>query len=137
MKTRRLNLLISTMGFLAHSRTEKLLSIWMDALRVPSHALAPLDAPFSEEEVWATIKCLPSDKALGPDDFTGRFYESCWPIIKTEVMAAMSCVGARKFRNMEGLNLSFITLLPKLQPTRCVFRPISLVHSFAKLVTKV
>jgi hypothetical protein len=40
---------------------------------------------------------------------------------------------------MGGLNSAFITLLPKLQPARCVkdFRPISLVHSFAKLVTKV
>jgi hypothetical protein len=115
------------------------ITIDLDALGVPSHALAPLDAPFSEEEVWATIKCLPSDKAPGPDDFTGRFYKSCWPIIKTEVMAAMSCVWAWKFRNMGGLNSAFITLLPKLQPARCVkdFRRISLVHSFAKLVTKV
>jgi hypothetical protein len=97
-------------------------------------AISPLS-----EEVWATIKCLPSDKAPGPDGFTGRFCKSCWSIIKNEVMAAMSCVWARKFRNMGGLNSAFITLLPKLQPARCVkdFRPISLVHSFAKLVTKV
>jgi hypothetical protein len=106
---------------------------------VPSHDLAQLDAPFSEEEVWATIKCLPSDKASGPDGFTGRFYKSCWPIIKNEVMAAMSCVWARKFRNMGGLNSAFITLLPKVHPARCVndFRPIGLVDSFTKLVTKV
>jgi hypothetical protein len=40
---------------------------------VPSFELLGLDAPFTEE-VWATIKALPSDKALGPDGLTGRFY---------------------------------------------------------------
>jgi hypothetical protein len=78
--------------------------IHLDALGVPSHELTQLDAPFSEEEVWETIKRLPSDKAPGSDDFTGRFYKSCWPIIKTELMAAISCIWARKFRNMGGLN---------------------------------
>jgi hypothetical protein len=86
-----------------------------------------------------TIKCLPSAKAPGPDGFTGRFHKSCWPIIKNEVMEEMPCVWAPKFRNMGGLNSIFITLLPKLQPVRCVkdFRPINLVRSVAKLVTKV
>jgi hypothetical protein len=33
--------------------------------------LTDLDAPFSEKEVWETIKQLPSDKAPGLDGFTG------------------------------------------------------------------
>jgi hypothetical protein len=113
-------------------------TIDLEALGVPSHELANLDAPFSEDEVWETIKRLPSDKAPGSDGFTGRFYKTCWPIIKTDVMAAISCVWARKFRNLRPLNSAFITLLPKLQPAQGVkdYRPISLVHSFAKLVTK-
>jgi hypothetical protein len=41
-----------------------------------------LDSPFTEEEVWATIKGLPTDKAPGSDGLTGRFYKSWWPIIK-------------------------------------------------------
>jgi hypothetical protein len=85
----------------------------LDALGVPSHDLAQLDTPFSEGDVWETIKHLPSNKALGPDGFTGRFYKSCWPIIKTELMAAISCICARKFRNMGGLNSGFITLFLK------------------------
>jgi hypothetical protein len=67
-------------------------TIDLEALGVPSPELANLDAPFSEEEVWETIKHLPSDKASRPDGFTGRFYKTCWPIIKTDVMAAISCV---------------------------------------------
>jgi hypothetical protein len=106
---------------------------------VPSHDLAMLDTPFSEEEVWETVKRLPSDKAPGPDGFTGRFYKSCWAIVKTDVMASISCIWARKFRNMQGLNSAFITLLPKVGAAQGVkdYRPISLVHSFAKLITKI
>jgi hypothetical protein len=112
-------------------------TIDLDALEVPSYDLAQLDAPFSEE-VWETIKRLPSDKAPGLDGFMRRFYKTCWPIIKSEIMAAISCVWARKFRNMKGLNSAYITLLLKLQPVLFAkdYRPISLVHSFAKLITK-
>jgi hypothetical protein len=53
-------------------------------------------------------------------------------------MATMSTVWSRKFRGIEVLNTTYITLLPKKvdaeQPRD--FRPISLVHSFAKLTTK-
>lgn len=34
----------------------------LDALNIPSWDLADLDAPFTEEEVWKTIKSLPADK---------------------------------------------------------------------------
>jgi hypothetical protein len=52
-------------------------SIDLQALGLPSHDLAALEAPFSEKEVWETIKQMPSDKASGPDRFTGGFYKAC------------------------------------------------------------
>jgi hypothetical protein len=54
-------------------------------------------------------------------------------------MAAVSTIWRRDFRNFCLLNSAFITLLPKKEDADHVgdFRPISLVHSFAKLVTKV
>jgi hypothetical protein len=54
-------------------------------------------------------------------------------------MAAVSAVWRRDFRNLCLLNSAFITLLPKKEDADRVsdFQPISLVHSFAKLVTKV
>lgn len=64
----------------------------MDYLDIPRHDLDALDAPFSEEEVWNTIKLLPSDKAPEPDGFTGRFYKSCWTVIKGDVMAALHAI---------------------------------------------
>jgi hypothetical protein len=53
-------------------------------------------------------------------------------------MAAFSAVWSRKLRNLGHLNSAYITLLPKKEDAAYVkdFRPISLVHSFAKLVTK-
>lgn len=88
-------------------------TINLDLLGIESHELAVLDAPISEEEVWNTIKQLPFDKAPGPDGFTGRFYKSCWPIIKEDTMAAVSAIWSRKFRNFWLLNTAYITLLPK------------------------
>jgi hypothetical protein len=90
-------------------------------------------------EVWEIVKRLPADKASGPDGLTGRFDKAYWHIIKIDGMATISCVWARKFRNMRVLNSAFITLMPKTEEALHVkdFRPISLVHIFAKLVTKV
>jgi len=113
-------------------------TINLNELQIIAHDLADLELPFSEEEVWNTIKILPSDKAPGPDGFTGRFYKACWPIIKEDIMLAVSAVWNRKFVNLGVLNSAYITLLPKKdgadQPKD--FRPISLVHSFTKLITK-
>jgi hypothetical protein len=53
-------------------------------------------------------------------------------------MAAVNAVWRSDFRNFL-LNSTFITLLPKKVDAEHVgeFRPISLVHSLAKLVTKI
>lgn len=57
-------------------------TINLDTLGSPSFDLEALELPFSEEEVWNTIKEMPPDKAPGPDRFTGRFYKCWWTIIK-------------------------------------------------------
>jgi len=54
----------------------------LEELNLPRIDLAELDAPSTEEEVWKTIQSSPTDKAPGPDRFTGKFYKVCWPIIK-------------------------------------------------------
>ena len=100
--------------------------------------LSCLEAPFSEEEVWATINAMPADRAPGPDGFTGRFYKSCWQIIKADVLAALVSIHQGDLRHLELLNSAYLTLIPKkLDALEAKdYRPISLVHSFAKLVTK-
>ncbi|WVZ84947.1 hypothetical protein U9M48_031914 [Paspalum notatum var. saurae] len=75
----------------------------------------------------------------GPDGFTGRFYKACWTIIKGDVMDAILAIQRGHVFKFKLLNTAFITLVPKTSDALQVkdYRPISLVHSFAKLVTKV
>jgi hypothetical protein len=100
--------------------------------------LTGLETPFSVEEVWNAIKLFPSNKAPGPDGFTGQFYKSCWTIIKDDVMLAFDAIRRRNFMNFCFLNTTYITLLPKEDYIMAKdFRLISLIHSFVKLFTKV
>jgi len=111
----------------------------LDELDMQHHDLSDLDAPFSEEEVWATIKDMHLDKAPGPDGFTGRFYKSCWSIIEGDVLMALDAIHRGHVFKFRLLNTAYVTLLPKKVDADEVkdFRPISLIHSFAKLVTKI
>lgn len=54
-------------------------------------------------------------------------------------MAAISAVWSRKFGNFGLLNSAYITLIPKKVDATHIkeYRPISLVHSFTKLITKI
>jgi hypothetical protein len=118
------------------------LSINLETLEIagaPFPNLVELDNPITEQEVCNAINCLPSDKSPGPDGFTDRFYKTCWSIIKDELMAVVMAVWNRRFDNFHKLNSAFITLIPKKDGADQVkdFRPISLVHSFAKLITKI
>jgi hypothetical protein len=112
-------------------------TIDLEALGIQHHDLYMMDAPISEE-VWNTIKPLPSDKAPGPDGFTGHFYKASWPIIKGDIMAVVSALRRRDFKNFKLLNTAYITLIPKSEGANQAkdFRPISLIHSFAKLIKK-
>jgi hypothetical protein len=56
-----------------------------------------------------------------------------------DVMAAVSAIWSRKFGSFQQLNSAYITLVPKKEDAISIkdYRPISLVHSFAKLITKI
>jgi hypothetical protein len=65
----------------------------MAALGIEAKDLHDLEVLFSEEEVWRVVQELPSDRAPGPDGFTGLFYQKAWGIIKRGVMAAILKLG--------------------------------------------
>jgi hypothetical protein len=67
-------------------------TINLDALNIPEYDPEALDIPFTEEEVWNTVKDLPPDKAPGPNRFTGKFYKTCWPVIKGDIMSALHTI---------------------------------------------
>jgi hypothetical protein len=132
-------LLLNFYEGLIGTREQREQTIDLEAVGIRQHDLHMLDSPISEEEVWNTVKHLPADKAPGPDGFTGRFYKTCWDIIKGDIMAVVSAVWRRDFRNFSLLNTAFITLIPKKDDAFQAgdFRPISLIHSFAKLIMKI
>ena len=101
--------------------------------------LSDLEVPFSHDEVKNTINSMPSDKALGPDGFTGAFFKACWETIKDDVMAAINSLYSLNAQGFEWLNSASIILLPKkTDATRITdFRPISLVHGIATIFSKV
>jgi hypothetical protein len=54
-------------------------------------------------------------------------------------MAALAAIWSKKLDHFNKLNTAYITLIPKTAGADQVknFRPINLVHSFAKLITKI
>jgi hypothetical protein len=84
------------------------------------------------------IKELPQDRAPGPDGFIGIFYQKAWSTIKADIMAAILKLFVGDGRGFGRLNQVLITLIPKKPDALRVgdYRPISLVHSFSKLFSK-
>jgi hypothetical protein len=88
--------------------------------------------------VWQVIQEIPVDCAPGPDGFTGLFYRSAWNIIKGDIMRAFHALWSLDARSLYLINQAYIVLLKKREATEINdYRPISLIHSFAKLFTKV
>jgi hypothetical protein len=110
----------------------------LPAMGLPPVELIDLEAEFSDDEIWAAIKAMPSNKSPGRDRFSWEFFRFCWGTVKADVTAAIQAVFAGRDQAFGSMNCAFITLLPKKEDAVDLkeFRPISLVHFFAKLVPK-
>ena len=53
---------------------QQLNNINLEELNLPSIHGESIDHCFTKEEVWQAIVDMPTDKAPGPDGFTGLFY---------------------------------------------------------------
>jgi mannosylglycoprotein endo-beta-mannosidase len=81
---------------------------------------------------------MPTDKAPGPDGFTGCFFKACWETIKNDVTTAFNAIYNHRCNHLNLLNSANIVLVPKKDGAEQVsdFRPISLIHGFAKIFSK-
>jgi hypothetical protein len=100
--------------------------------------LDDLTRPFEKKELDDIIKAMPSDRAPGPDGFSGMFLKRCWPIVQNEFyrLAADFYNGTLR---MENINGSYITLVPKKSAPLTVndFRPIFVTNVCLKFLTKI
>jgi len=109
-----------------------------------ANLIAPVDGqqdlaePFQQMEIDLIVKRMPTDKAPGPDGFNDLFMKKCWHIIRSDFYSFCNDFYLGSVR-LECINTSFITLVPKIDSPETVsdYRPISLMNSSPKLVTKI
>jgi hypothetical protein len=125
------------LDFMRHPPRRQVDINW-EALQLPTHDLSELEVPFSEEEIKHNVHQMPSDKAPGPDGYTGIFFKSCWDIIKDDVIKAANAFYSLRVGNLDILNSTNVVLIPKKEGAKSItdFRPISLLHSFTKIIAK-
>lgn len=110
----------------------------LDALGLPRLDLSDQAAPFTDEKVTRIVHETPSDRALGPDGFSGAFYKVAWEVVRPDVVRAFHALWAGDFRSFEHLNAALMVLLHKTEHPEGLrdYRPISLIHSVGKLFAK-
>jgi hypothetical protein len=85
-----------------------------------------------------SVMDAPKEKAPGPDGFIGLFFSTCWETVKDDIISVIHQFYNMNQQGLLFLNQAFVVLVPKKSnPTKVTdFRPISLTHSFAKIVSK-
>jgi hypothetical protein len=108
-------------------------------LGLPAPDLSALDAPFTLEELKTAVFDTPSDKAPGPDGFSAGFFKTSWAVVKDDLLRALNKFYDLNDLSFNSLNTAFYVLLPKNETpnTMSHYRPISLIHAFAKLISKI
>lgn len=97
-----------------------------------------LETAFMEEKIMHGLKFCNGNKDPGPDDFSMKFLQVFWDLLKEDIMAIFKDLHTSgKF--VKSINTTFITLIPKRIGANEFkeFRPISLVGCIYKLIVKV
>lgn len=96
-----------------------------------------MQEPFSAEEIDQVVKNLSSNKSPGSDGFNGDLLKKCWYIIAQDFYALLAAFYEGEIC-LHSINGSYVTLVPKKDAPTLVgdFRPISLLNSSIKLITK-
>lgn len=91
-----------------------------------------------KQEIWDTLKCMPPDKAPGPDGMTVFFFIHFWDIVGADVIASVQNFFITS-RLLPEINHTNLVLIPKVDNPSLVgqFRPISLCNVVYKLISKI
>ena len=105
---------------------------------ISSHLANWLERPFEEDEVKKAVFDCDESKAPGPDGFTLELYQTQWETMKEDILRVL--FEFAKDGIIHGVtNETYICLIPKKANSSKVkdFRPISLVTSLYKIISKV
>lgn len=100
--------------------------------------LSSVSVPFSWEEILWAIKHSPNNRSPGPDGFTNELFRAYASFMKEDLLTFFNEF-FEHWVDLSGINIARICLLPKLDvPLEIMnYRPICLVQSLVKLLTKV
>jgi hypothetical protein len=111
----------------------------LSSMGLPQVDLSELEDRVTDAEIWTAVHAMPGNKSPWPDGYTWEFYHLWWDVIKVDIAAAIRAIFSGRYRDLHWLNGTLIALIPKKEGVVDLkeFRPISLVHSFAKLMAKI
>jgi hypothetical protein len=114
-------------------------AVRLDNLGCLPFDLSELDNVIEDNEIKKVVMGLQSEKAPGPDGFIGLFYRCCFDVVKDDLSKAINDFYHLKCRSLHLVNEANIILLPKREVSDTIdkFRPISLINSFMKIITKI
>ena len=97
-----------------------------------------MEREFEGNEVWEVVRKMKGDKAPGLDGYSMAFFQTCWEVVKKDMMALFKEFHeSRKFE--KSINATFVALIPKKAGAMEIedFRPTSLVSGVNKIISKV
>ena len=88
--------------------------------------------------MFGVIHDFNGNKAPGPNGFSMAFFQSCWCVLKIEIIAVFHDFHTQAVFE-KSLNASFLALIPKKVDAVKVkdFQPISLVGGMYKIISNV
>ncbi|XP_004292256.1 PREDICTED: uncharacterized protein LOC101292376 [Fragaria vesca subsp. vesca] len=91
-----------------------------------------------QEEIWAAVKSMDPDSALGPDGFNGHFFVSCWEVVGADVVKGVQYFFQHGYL-APSFNSGIIMLILKVDHADSIkqFRHIVLTNFVFKIIPKI
>jgi hypothetical protein len=105
------------------------IDFWNEKYKLDKDQIHLLDQPFTMEEVKSVVFSCDPKKAPVLDEFSFLFYQSCWEIIKEDVMKLVYAF-YHNILDISKFNMTCICLITKKSDAKLItqYRPISLIN---------